>query len=354
MRISAPDECPSILHVLPHPGGGGERYVDSLSEMDGYRVERTYLAGHREPLAAIPQLVSSVPRVNFRAQRFDIVHVHGEVPSLLCLPSLARRPSVVTLHGLNFVRRSTGVRAKIAATNLRLLVRSATRTICVSEAERSEILHIVGQSAAARLDLVPLGVKPRGSVTPEERSQARAGLGVRAETVVATVGVLEYPKDPVTAARAAVEASESGLSLTLLVIGDGRLRSQVEEVARDSAGAVHVLGHRDDVSRVLAAADIFILSSRHEGLPYSLLDAMAAGIPTIVTDYPGAHDAVDEAGAVVPRGDVVRLAEVLRRLAADPTERATLGERARARASRLFSLGTMIDRTRKIYDEITS
>lgn len=346
------ERLPSVLHVLPHPGGGGERYVDSLSEMPGYRFERTYLARSREPLPAIPRLASSVPRVNIGAGRFDIVHVHGEVPSLLSLPTLVRRPSVVTLHGVNFLRRSTGVRAKIAAANLRLLVRAATRTICVTETERREAAEVVGRSAADRLELVPLGVAPRSEITEGERSAARSALGIRAQIVVATVGALEYPKDPVTAARAAIEAAESGLSLTLLVVGEGRLRARVEEIARDSKGVVRLLGHRDDVPRVLAAADVFLVSSRHEGLPYALLDALAAGLPIIVTDYPGADEAVADAGLIVPCEDVHRLAQALGELANDPKARTMLGNRARARASAAFSLDAMIERTRGIYNEI--
>lgn len=343
---------PSVLHVLPHRGGGGERYVDALYRMRGYRFERVYLAQGREPVRALPRLALSVPRANLRARRFDIVHVHGEIPSLLSWPALARRPSVVTLHGLNFVRRSTGIAAKIAAANLRLLVAAASTTICVTEAERAEVVDVVGQSAAGRLDVVPLGIERQSVPTQEERSAARAALDVDAQMVIVSVGVLEHPKDPVTAARATLEAAESGLSVTLLVVGDGRLRAEVEEVAHDSDGVVRLLGHRDDVPQVLAAADAFVLSSRHEGLPYALLEAMATGLPSIVSDYPGADEAVADAGLVVPRGDVPRLAQALRQLANAPAERAMLGERARARAKEVFSLDDMIERTRGIYEAI--
>jgi glycosyltransferase involved in cell wall biosynthesis len=79
---------------------------------------------------------------------------------------------------------------------------------------------------------------------------------------------------------------------------------------------------------------------------------MAAGLPVVVTDYPGAEEAVGDAGLVVPRSDVPSLAGVLHRLADHSSERASLGERARARATQVFSLSTMIDRTRRIYDEL--
>jgi glycosyltransferase involved in cell wall biosynthesis len=342
-----------VLHVLPHPGGGGERYVDALCQMSGFRFDRLYLAASREPLPALPRLASTVPRVNLHAERYDLVHVHGEIAGFLCLPALARRPSVVTLHGLSFVRRSTMAASKVAAINLRLLVSAATKTISVSPAEESEIIEIVGESAAAKLDLVPLGVEARSGVTADERSAARAALETDAGMVVVMVGALDYPKDPLTAARAALAAAESGLSLTLLVAGEGSLRSQVEELARDSGGIVRLLGHRDDVPRLLAAADAFVLSSRHEGLPYALLDAMAAGLPSIVTDYPGARDAVSDAGLIVPRKDVSAMAQALRQLTGDPAERRALGERARARATEIFSQDAMVERTRAIYGEVS-
>lgn len=343
---------PSVLHVLPHPGGGGERYVDALSRMPGYRFERVYLADDRELLQAVPRLAWRVPRINLGTARFDIVHVHGEIPGLLCMPVLARRPSVVTLHGLSFVRRSRGAAAKIATANLRLLTRAANRTICVTEAERSEVAGVVGRSAATRVETVALGVEPRSSVTEEERAAARSALDVDTEMVAVTVGALEYPKDPVSAARAAVAAADSGLSLTLLVVGEGSLRAKVEEVARNSRGVVRLLGQRGDVPHVLAAADAFVLSSQHEGLPYALLDAMAAGLPSVMTAYPGAGEAVGDAGLITPREDVPGLARALAQLANEPATRALLGERARARATGAFSLEAMLESTRRIYEEV--
>jgi glycosyltransferase involved in cell wall biosynthesis len=347
-----PEQIPSVLHILPHPGGGGEKYVDSLNQIQGYRFERVYLAKKRAAPAAIPGLVSSVPSVTAMARRFDIVHMHGEIPSFLSLPALARKPSVVTLHGLSFVRRSTGIAAKVATANLRMIVGAATRLICVSEAEFDEVTHIVGAASAHKLVHVPLGVEVRPLLRPDERAESRSALGLSGEMAVALVGVLEYPKDPVTAARAVVEVARSGVSIILLIAGEGSLRAQLEKVAGESDGTVRLLGHRDDVSRLLAASDAFLLSSLHEGLPYALLEAMAEGLPVIVTDYPGAEEAVDDAGVIVPPSDVLTLAETLQNLAHDPAKRALLGESARARAISVFSLDTMIERTQQIYDEL--
>src|SRR5581483_9092975 len=93
----------TVIHVLPHPGGGGERYVDSLDGMGGYRFERVFL-GDRPAAAAVARGLPASIRSLVRA--VDLVHVHGEVAAGLCLPLAALRPSVATLHGLNLLRRS--------------------------------------------------------------------------------------------------------------------------------------------------------------------------------------------------------------------------------------------------------
>src|SRR3954468_15148701 len=94
------------LHVLPHPGGGGETYVDSLAAMDGYRFERVHLGERASGRAVVAALPVTIRRL---ARRFDLVHVHGESAAALCLPLAAIRPSLVTLHGLNLLRRSAGL-----------------------------------------------------------------------------------------------------------------------------------------------------------------------------------------------------------------------------------------------------
>lgn len=341
----------SVLHVLPHPGGGGETYVNSLARLDDYRVERLFLARSRHPVGALPVLGVNAARASVAARRHDVVHTHGEVASFFCLPVLARRPSVMTLHGLNLVRRLPGPTARIGAINLRLLVRAAARTICVSDAERKEVLDVLGSPEAPSVVVVPNGIEVASLPTPEERARARAELRIRnGEIVVVAVGALDTPKDPVTLARAAMAAARQGIPLVLMVAGDGALRTQVKEAVRGAERTVRVLGHRTDIHRVLVAADVFALSSEREGLPYALLEAMAMGLPAIVSDYAGATEAVGDAGIIVRRGDIGAFAQALEHVATDAPERLLLGERARARVARLFSLDQMIARTREIYD----
>jgi glycosyltransferase involved in cell wall biosynthesis len=337
--------------VLPHPGGGGETYVNLLERMDGYAFDRRCLV--RSPtLAAVVPLLARTPGVNLELRRSAVGHVHGEVAALACLPALASRPSVVTLHGLNLLRRLRGLRGRCASLNLRLIVRAASRTICVSHAERDEVVEAVGPDAARRLVTIQYGVDLPSLPTQSERAAARAELGLPAEaSVVVSVGRLWEPKDPVTTARAAVAASGS-VPLVVLFVGDGPLRGQVEQVSRGAERVVRLLGARSDVGPVLAAADFFVLSSQREGLPFAVLEAMAMGLAPIVSDAPGCVEAVGETGIIVPRGDSNALAEAFRRLGTSPAEREELGAQARERASCHFPVERMVEETRQLYDEV--
>jgi glycosyltransferase involved in cell wall biosynthesis len=284
----------------------------------------------------------------------DLVHLHGEVAATLCLPALALRPSVLTLHGLNVTRRSTGVSRAAAALDLRVILRAASKTICVSEAERDEVIEAAGPAAARRAVVIHNGVGRPASVSAEERAAIREELDLPPEAVVGIwVGGLETHKDPYTAVLAAVEASRSDPRLTLLIAGTGPLHDGLlgsASAARD--GAVRVLGFRTDVSRLLAAADFFVLTSLHEGLSYSLLEAMAVGLPSVVSDPPGNTEAAGDAAITVRCGDVSGFAAAFQQLAGDEQKRSALGAQARARVEEHFRIEEMGRRTGELYDAV--
>jgi glycosyltransferase involved in cell wall biosynthesis len=337
---------PTVLHVLPHPGGGGETYVKHLVRMDGYRFDTTFVA--RRPSPSPAALVGGA-RAQLAGSRYDLLHVHGEVAAALCLPALAFRPSVLTIHGLHFVRRLKGWKEALAEANLRLLVRAASRTICVVEAELAEVESLTG--ANERLVLVRNGVDPRRPTSIGERDAARAALGLSpSETVGLYLAALDPHKEPGTVARAALDAARRGVPLVLLFAGDGPLRAELE-VLDSGSGVLRFLGFQSDVGRVFAAADFFVLPSRREGLSFSLLEAMSAGLAPIVSDVPGNPEAVGDAGIVVREGDVDGFSAAFELLALDRQERDRLAERARERVAERFDSRQMLERTRAVYDE---
>ena len=341
----------SVLHVLPHGGWGNQTYIDVLAGMPGYRFSQVELTSTRHPLAAAPWLAARLVTVARRARSHDLVHLHGEVASTLSLP-LLRRPAVVTLHGLHLLRRVSGYRRRAAERSLRRVVGRAQRTICVSEDEARDAAAVLPPALARRLVVVHNGLPAPDPVSPDQRSAARQALGLDEAAVVAVyAGQLESRKDPLTAAAAVLRARAAAPDLCLLMAGDGPLLGEVRALEQPG---LRVLGHRTDVDRLMAAADVFVLPSRREGLSYALLEAMGRGLAPLVADAPGNPEAVGDAGVVARAGDVDAFAEALIRLATDPGERRRLGAAARDRTLREFDAGSMVEGTRATYDAALS
>ena len=314
-----------MLHVLPHPGGGGETYVGALSRIEGWSAGRCY-----------------VSEVYFRRRAQALLHVHGEGAAALCTPLLSGQPSVVTLHGLHLLRRMEGVRRRLAAANLRRILRAATRTICVSQAEMDDVVETAGAQAARRAVVILNGVAPARQPDAAERAEARKRFSLAQDAIVgAVVGSLDDVKQPQVAAQAARQAG-----VALVFAGEGPLRGEVQA----AGGDIRLAGRLGDVRPVLAAADFFVLPSKREGLSFALLEAMALGLAPVVSDAPGNPEAAGDAGIVVRRGDVAGFAAAFARLR-DASLRSALGARARARVQAGFRADEMLRRTREVYEE---
>jgi glycosyltransferase involved in cell wall biosynthesis len=340
----------SVVHVLPHPGWGNETYVDVLAAMDGWRQIRFALTGNRRPVPAAMQIARGMPAVMRAARPADVIHLHGEVASSLCLPILPSRPSVWTTHGLHLVRRLSGARRRAAEAALRAIVKATDRTLCVAETEREELLELLPERLAEKVVAVPNGLPLPPRPTAEQKERARAEVGIAGGSVaVLYVGQLEQRKDPLVAVRAAALARARGAPVELLIVGDGPLAAAV---AAEASDGVRWLGPRDDVGRLLEAADAFVLPSHREGLSYALLEAMAHGLPALAADVPGNAEALGTAGVLLPPGDVAAFAEALMRLANDPAERRRLGELADERVRERFSAERMIAATRVVYEQV--
>jgi glycosyltransferase involved in cell wall biosynthesis len=329
----------TVLHVLPHAGGGGDTYVDVLESMPGYLVKRAYLAPARKPgPTAVARGLADVVRA---ARANDLLHVHGEVTGTLFLPFLIARPSVVTLHGLHLLRRVDGLRRRAAEVNLQTIVRAADRTICVSNAEHDVLADVVGNDTQ-RTRVIHNGAVP---AEPGDAIELRGELGFTdADVVGIWVGSLDERRNPVAVVRAAEQTATP-----LLIVGDGHLRADVERAAE---GYARVLGQRGDVEQLLDAADFFVLMSEREGFSFALLEAMAHGLPAIVADIPENVEAIGDSGIAVPYGDAEVTAGAMRKLTEDGDYRHTLAARARKRIAEQFSAQQMIERTRALYDEV--
>jgi glycosyltransferase involved in cell wall biosynthesis len=147
----------------------------------------------------------------------------------------------------------------------------------------------------------------------------------------------------------------AGVDIRLDIAGDGPEMDWVRRAVADlrNAERVRLLGSLDDVATFLAGVDVLIMPSHNEGLPYALLEAMAAGCAIVASDVGGIPEVVQNGvhGRLVPPRDVERLGEVVAELAGDPAGVRRMGRAASEHAVASFGLEDGIDQLRRLYHE---
>lgn len=292
----------------------------------------------------------------FRRERPDIVHTHSSKAGLIgrLAARIAGVPVVVhTVHGWSFHDGMSPVARTVAVTLERLAARWTWPLVVVAEID-AEIGVAAGIGQPAQYTVIRSAVDvDRLRRAAGSRASARAALGIPEGVPVAgTVTRLCRQKDPETLLRAARLTAELQPDARFVVVGDGPLRPQVERLLDelDLRDHVTLLGRRSDVEALLPGFDAFVLSSRWEGLPRVVIEAIAVGVPVVSTDVGGIAEAVEDqvSGLLVPPGDAVSLANALVRVLAEPG----LGARLRANAATRvdeFDVGTMTDSLDDLY-----
>jgi glycosyltransferase involved in cell wall biosynthesis len=269
-----------------------------------------------------------------RRERPDLVHANSSKAGVLgrLAAALAGVPvRIFTAHGWAF-NASSGATSTLYRWADRMMAPLTSVTICVSERDR-EAGIAARTCRAGRTVVMPSAVDAGPPPPPRERRTP----------VVVTVARLAEPKDPLTLVRAL--AAVRGPAFTARLVGDGPERPAVEAEIR-AAGLleqVELTGERRDVPQLLEHADVFVLSSRSEGAPLSVLEAMAAGLPVVATAVGGVPELVDDGttGLLVPPGDAPALAAALERLLGDAALRARMGAAGWERVRERFDIAQL-------------
>ena len=214
-----------------------------------------------------------------------------------------------------------------------------------------------------RIEVVHNGIDAGARPTREARAAARRELGIPADALaVGTIGRLDPVKDLATLLTAltalpalAAQTLARGRSHPhLVIVGDGPERPVLEALARslDIAGSVHFVGYRRDARALLPAFDLYVNSSTHEGVSLTVLEAMAAALPVVATRVGGNPEVVmnGETGLLVPARSASRLALAMSTLIGDPQRRRAMGEAARWRVKRHFTMERMVNRYLRGYE----
>ena len=332
-----------IVAVVSEPRNGEHPFVAALSAAGVTTVPfvlppRAYL----KERALIKDLCNR--------EQPDIVHTHGYRPDILHAASRLRRnfATATTLHGSSRVGGSSTFHEWLQMLSLRRFdaVIAVSRQLADQLRRtwvRPERLHVIPNAGSDRMPIA-------------DSLEARSRLKLPADgIVVGWVGRLI----PIKGADVFIRAVRhlAALPITVSVIGDGSERALLEELAHAEgiSERVHFHGAVHDAARYISAFDVFVLSSRSEGTPVTLLEAMAAKVPVVATRVGGVPDVVGPAEAMlVPPEDPVALAKAIRAVIQDPAGATRRAEAAARRLHINFGIERWIDAHDRVYDTIVA
>ena len=292
-----------------------------------------------------------------RAERSQLIYTFSHPNTVIFsylakLRGLAERV-VVSYHAMG----DTGGTRQVVPYLLPIL-RRADALLAVAQVQKNYLVDVEGLPRE-RIRVIHNGVDNSRyrPATTDARIQVRNELGFSPDDVVLiAVASLKPLKQIDVLLRAAARLWHAGVPVRVVVAGDGPDRAALESLGKELglAGRVWFAGLRDDVERLLQAADIFVLASRTEAFPNVVLEAMATGLPVVTTDVGSVREMVEEgaSAAIVASGDEAALAGAIERLACNPAERARFGERGRQIVDERFRFEAMCAKREELFETL--
>jgi glycosyltransferase involved in cell wall biosynthesis len=291
-----------------------------------------------------------------RDRNVQIIHSHNARANVHArlARKYARLPvQISTIHNSVFNYDVSPARQHLYAAAERWTFKWCSHVIAVSEGIKKSLVSRYRFPAGA-ITVVPNGVDPDRVSPQSDRSAVLASLNVPDKSkVILQFGRLTPQKGFDILLKAVEKLKANYPDLIVLLAGDGPLRQELEGVAHNlGIGAVtRFLGHREKIGDLLGAADIVTLSSRSEGMPYTLLEAMSAGCAVVATEIPGIAEVIktgDHAVSVPPE-DPEALADAITDLIENPSRIGKLGEAARAHVQKCHTASGMVEKVELVY-----
>lgn len=289
--------------------------------------------------------------------RTTIIHAHSSKAALVgrIAGIIARTPVIVfTAHNSIFYEEWPRWKKKVYATVEKLLARFTDRIITVSDALKQELIE-KEEISLRQLTTIYNGIEIEKFNKECDKEEIRKNLRLPPSgVVIGTIARLAPQKGVTYLLKAASLLKE--YSITLLIVGDGPLRQQLEKEALDLGLGNRVIfaGMREDIAEIFAVLDIFVLPSITEGLPLTILEAMAAAKPVVATRVGGVPEAILEGktGLVVPPKDPEALAVALAGLLGEKERLVRMGKNGLIHVNDKFTVTLMVEKTLDLYNQL--
>jgi len=280
-----------------------------------------------------------------------ILHAHAAIPSISCW--LASRAH----HGTYVVSTGHGWDHKQYPKVAQILRFTSRKVIAVSGKMAKNMVQAGLPEALLNVIFNSVDIERFAMVPTEQRDQIREEWKVEStDCLFGMVANLNEERKGHRILLEAVARLKHCRMLKVVFVGDGLLRSELEEASRRLRIADRIVfaGYRSDMPAVMKALDVLVLPSLWEGLPVTIIEAMAAGRPVIATAVDGVPEAVVDGvtGLLVPPGNAEALAKALLTLMDDPEQRNRMGQAGQARAWTLFDVERMVNLVEQVYAEI--
>jgi len=287
---------------------------------------------------------------------FDLVHSHSTKAGVLARIAAARAgvPSVFTVHGWGFYNTEYRALRPVIVRGEQLLAKQTDGVVCVSENDRIEGREH-GILSPGDGTVIHNGIPPVR--LPPDRPTIYDEFGIdHNRPVIGAIARLAPQKNPLAILKAAKRLRDRGLDFTTVLIGSGPLFEDCQQFVDDNdLSEVYLPGFRDDALDLLPDFDVFLLPSRFEGFPLTVLECLHAGVPIVAHDVGGVAEAIDHGttGFVVtpdPTGE--RVATQVATILESPEKQQKMGNRARQVATHRFTEERMVSEYSALYQEI--
>ncbi len=362
-----------VVHVAGSADwGGGERYLELMArhlDREAFALEviapapgalcgRLAALGvpaHVVDLGALvsPRAVARLARA-LRGLAPDIVQSHGARSNFyarLAARLAGVRVVVSTVHNALADYPVSAARLSVYRAMDRLTLPLATRVLCVADALARDYpgRSLVVRNGIDLDDFDPVAVGPAACALRQTLAPSRGPL-------VGFVGRLTPQKDPLAFVALIARLRRARPDVHGVIAGDGPLRAEVERAvgAHGLGPSCRVLGARDDVAAVLAALDVFVLTSVSEGFPFVILEAMALERPVVATAVNGVPEIVEAGvtGLLVERGNADALARAALDTLANAGRARAMGRAGRRRVHACFTASRMVTETEALYRDV--